>query len=387
MFLGKNFKYKDILICLLIGVIGYKLIDNYSVFFDLIKKLLSIVSPFIYALIFAYILNPVMNLFEKKLKMKRGLAILLTYVIITGLIGIAFVYVVPSIVDSIISITADVPKYMEVVQGWINNSLKNENVYELIKDSGLLDYVSVISSKVGTIMVGMLEGSITSIVSITTNLVKVGFGFLIAIYVLLDKESFIKESKTFIYMIFKEHRGSKIIEWIRTYNKMIGLYIGTKAIDSAIIGFMALIGLLIIKAPYAILIALIVGITNMIPYFGPLVGELVGAVIGIFVSPMMAIMIFLFLLALQQFDAWYLDPKLIGEKVGVKPFYIILAVMIGGGYFGAIGMLLASPTMATINIFYERKVSYFKEKNKVLIKRIEEEDKIDKVEEDEKGEA
>ena len=373
MFFNKYIKYRDILVIVLIALVGYKLIDNYQMFLNLISTTMSVISPFIYAMIFAYCINPIMNLFERKLKMKRGLSILSTYLLIGGAIVIGALYIVPSIVDSIISITSEIPKYMETVQGWINEALKNQNLYDLINSTGLLDNIS-----------GILDGSVSSIVSITTNVVKIGFGFLISIYILLDKERFITEVKTLTYMILKEEKGTKLIGLVRTYHEMIGKYIGTKAIDSAIIGVLAFFGLMIIGAPYTPLLAIIVGVTNMIPYFGPFVGEVVGAAVGIFVSPAMAITIFVFLLALQQFDAWYLDPKLIGDKVGVKPFYIILAVTIGGGFFGPIGMLLASPTMATINIYYERKVNLFKARNKNLMKRFDtreedffNEDKID----------
>jgi predicted PurR-regulated permease PerM len=384
LFFNKYIKYRDILVIVLIALVGYKLIDNYQMFLNLISTTMSVISPFIYAMIFAYCINPIMNLFERKLKMKRGLSILSTYLLIGGAIVIGALYIVPSIVDSIISITSEIPKYMETVQGWINEALKNQNLYDLINSTGLLDNISVISGKMSSIIIGILDGSVSSIVSITTNVVKIGFGFLISIYILLDKERFITEVKTLTYMILKEEKGTKLIGLVRTYHEMIGKYIGTKAIDSAIIGVLAFFGLMIIGAPYTPLLAIIVGVTNMIPYFGPFVGEVVGAAVGIFVSPAMAITIFVFLLALQQFDAWYLDPKLIGDKVGVKPFYIILAVTIGGGFFGPIGMLLASPTMATINIYYERKVNLFKARNKNLMKRFDtreedffNEDKID----------
>ncbi|MFQ8920693.1 MAG: AI-2E family transporter [Clostridium paraputrificum] len=384
MFFNKYIKYRDILVIVLIALVGYKLIDNYQMFLNLISTTMSVISPFIYAMIFAYCINPIMNLFERKLKMKRGLSILSTYLLIGGAIVIGALYIVPSIVDSIISITSEIPKYMETVQGWINEALKNQNLYDLINSTGLLDNISVISGKMSSIIIGILDGSVSSIVSITTNVVKIGFGFLISIYILLDKERFITEVKTLTYMILKEEKGTKLIGLVRTYHEMIGKYIGTKAIDSAIIGVLAFFGLMIIGAPYTPLLAIIVGVTNMIPYFGPFVGEVVGAAVDIFVSPAMAITIFVFLLALQQFDAWYLDPKLIGDKVGVKPFYIILAVTIGGGFFGPIGMLLASPTMATINIYYERKVNLFKARNKNLMKRFDtreedffNEDKID----------
>nr|WP_278677987.1 AI-2E family transporter [Clostridium paraputrificum] len=384
MFFNKYIKYRDILVIVLIALVGYKLIDNYQMFLNLISTTMSVISPFIYAMIFAYCINPIMNLFERKLKMKRGLSILSTYLLIGGAIVIGALYIVPSIVDSIISITSEIPKYMETVQGWINEALKNQNLYDLINSTGLLDNISVISGKMSSIIIGILDGSVSSIVSITTNVVKIGFGFLISIYILLDKERFIAEVKTITYMILKEEKGTKLIDLVRTYHEMIGKYIGTKAIDSAIIGVLAFLGLMLLDVPYTPLLAIVVGVTNMIPYFGPFVGEVVGAAVGIFVSPAMAITIFVFLLALQQFDAWYLDPKLIGDKVGVKPFYIILAVTIGGGFFGPIGMLLASPTMATINIYYERKVNLFKARNKNLMKRFDtreedffNEDKID----------
>ena len=370
MFFNKYIKYRDILVIVLIALVGYKLIDNYEVLLNILGKTISIISPFIYALIFAYCFNPIMNLFERRLKLKRGIAILCTYLLIAGAVVIASLYIVPGIVDSIVSITSEIPKYMDTVQGWINEALKHKNFYDIINSTGLMDNLTVLSGKLSSIIIGILNGSLSSIVSIATNLLKIGFGFLISIYILLDKENFINGVKTLTYMILKEDRGNRVIEVVRTYNKMIGLYIGTKAIDSAIIGLLAFIGLVIIDAPYAILLSLIVAITNMIPYFGPLVGEVIGAVVGIFVSPVMAITIFIFLLALQQFDAWYLDPKLIGYKVGVKPLYIILAVTIGGGFFGPIGMLLASPTMATINIYYERKVKSFMTKNSNINKQI-----------------
>lgn len=371
MFIDRNIKLKDILIFILVGLIGYKVIDNFEIILNIIKKILSVCSPIIYSLLFAYILNPIMEIFETKLKLRRGLAITLTYTIICAICTVFTIYIIPSIIDSIVSISLDIPEYMNTVQQWINELLKNQDIYEMFTDVGLLDNITLISSKLGSIIIGILHGSVSSILAVAANLVKVLLGLLISIYVLLDKERFIKESKTITYIIFKEDKGSKLIELVRTYHRMIGIYIGTKALDSLIIGIMALIGLIILKAPYAILIAIVVGITNMIPYFGPFIGELVGAFIGIFVSPMMAISIFLFLLILQQFDAWYLDPKLIGAKVGVRPFTLIMAITIGGGLFGAIGMLLASPTMATIKIVYDRKVNKFKENHKEIAKKLE----------------
>lgn len=367
--INKNVKYRDILIFALIGVIGYKFIDNYDYFFGILRKLMSILSPFIYALICAYILNPIVKLFENKFKFKRGMAIFITYAIIASLVTIALLFTIPSIIDSIASITKDIPIYMETVQGWIDAVLKNDKLKEMITEAGFLSKLEDISIQIGNFTILILQNSVTYLLSFTTGLVKGILGFLIAIYVLIDKERLLSMCRTITYIIFKEKKGKNIIHFVNTYNMMIGTYIGIKAIDSLIIGFIALIGLSIVGAPYYLLLAIVVGVTNMIPYFGPLVGEIVGATVTLFVSPIKAIVVFLLLLAIQQFDAWYLEPKLIGDKVGIRPFGIIVAVVLAGGFFGPIGMLLGSPTLATIKIYYDKIVERFREENKELVKK------------------
>jgi len=368
LFINKNIKYRDILIFALIGVIGYKLIDNYEYFFNIGKKVLSIISPFIYAMICAYVLNPIVSFFEQKLKMKRVISIAITYFIIIALVFIILFFTIPSIIDSILNITQQMPAYVEIIQKWINTLLENERIKTLIIQAGLLNKIHEISSQIGSVAIDLLQNLAIYLLSFTSNLLNVILGFLISVYVLADKEKFVKGTRTITYMILKEEKGTKLITFIRTYNKMIGVYIGIKAIDSAIIGIIALIGLLILGEPYAPLVALIEGVTNMIPYFGPLIGELVGAIVAIFISPIKALMVFILLLCIHLFDAWYLDPKLIGKKVGVSPFGIILGVTIGGGIWGPVGMLLGSPTMATINIYYEKFLLKFRKNNPKLVK-------------------
>ncbi len=367
MSFNKNIRYKDVLIFALIAFIGYKIIDNYAVYLSVFKKFLTVLTPFIYALIFAYILNPIMKLFEKRLKLKRGLAVGLTYLIVLGIIVVIGLYGIPSIIDSIVSITKEIPNYVNTAQEWVNSALKNDKFYELMKDAGVLQTLTSLSTKAGTILVSLLEGAAGSLVTITTDIIMLGFGFLISIYILLDKEKFIKQTKVLLMMLIGESRGNSILNLTRIYNYMIGTYIGIKALDSLIIGAMSLIGLFVLDVPYAILLAVVVGFTNMIPYFGPFVGMITCATVAIFISPWKALAVFIFLLALQQFDAWYLEPKLVSGKVGVGPFWIILGVTIGGGFFGPIGMLLASPTMATIKIYYDKVINKYKDEHEGLI--------------------
>ena len=363
----KNIKYKEIIVLLLIIFVGYKVIDNYPAYLVVIKKFMGIIAPFMYAIIFAYILNPIMKFFERRLKFKRGLAVLLTYLVVLGIIVVIALYGIPSIIESIISITKEIPDYVNMVQNWLNSILKNARLNEFVQDTGLMTNVTSLSSKAGTILVSLLEGTTGSIITITTDIIKIAFGLLISIYMLLDKERFLKQIKLLLLMITGEKIGRKILDFVKIYNYMIGTYIGIKALDSLIIGIISLIGLMILRLPYAPLLALVVGVTNMIPYFGPFVGMLTCAIVALFITPFRALVVFIFLLALQQFDAWYLEPKLVSGKVGIGPFWVILGVTIGGGFFGPLGMILASPTVATIKIYYKKIVNKYKEKHEKIV--------------------
>ncbi|SHE77698.1 AI-2E family transporter [Clostridium fallax] len=359
-------KYLDILVLVAIGFVIIKLIDNFHVFIPLLDKTYSIISTFLYAFIIAYILNPIMNVFEKKCKLKRGLSLFITYALILGLVFIICFFFIPSIVNSIIDLTGSIPSYIKQIQEWFNNLLKNDTIKTLMDQTGILHKINVMPETVGSVAINILNGAVTGLVSTTSYVIKWVFGFIISIYVLYDKEKFLKFAKTICYMILKEKKGKSFENFVRTLHKMIGVYIGTKAIDSTIIGFLSLVGMLIIGIPYAFLLSLVVGFTNMIPYFGPFLGMVVAFSINIFINPTKAIIVLIFLFLLQQFDAWYLEPKLIGNKVGLSPFLIILGVTIGGGFYGPIGMILASPVMAIIRVYTDRKLEEFREKNTYL---------------------
>jgi len=354
----KDLKYKDLIVTvvaiIILSTIGFKLIDNFPYFFRIIKKILSLSTPFFYGLIIAYILNPLVKVFERTGKIKNGIAILLTYSLLIGIITLIGVYFIPNIIESTLEIAKSIPDYIVEAQRWVYDFINKEEIKGIITTTGTFDNINELIAKVGTMAIVLLEGSATQLFSISSQVVKFIVGILISIYVLIDKDRFISLSKRVTFIILKPKKAEKVIEAIRIYHKMIGTYIGIKAIDSTIIGVMAFILLKIFKSEYATLLAVIVGVTNMIPYFGPLIGEIIGFLFNVFVSPAKGITIFLVLLVLQLFDGWYLDPKLIGDKVGVRPFSIILAVVIGGGFYGPVGMLLASPTIATMKIYFVR---------------------------------
>lgn len=323
--------------------------------------------PVIYGFIIAYILNPLVKFIKRKFKIKEGIAILASYLLLLALIIVASIYLIPNMINSLTDIASNIPSYIKEAQGWLDSIVNNEVINEIIVNTGTMNNVNELISKFGIMAASILEGVVGYVFAFSSQIVKLFLGLLISIYVLIDKDRIIRESKKVTFLVLKEERAKKVIEAVRIYHSMIGAYIGIKAIDSSIIAAMALVLLTIVKSEYAFLLAVIVGITNMIPYFGPFIGEIVGFLFNVFVSPTKGLIVFLVLLVLQLFDGWYLDPKLIGDKVGVRALVIIIAVLIGGGYFGAIGMLLASPTAATLKIYYERLMN----KNHDIIKNAE----------------
>jgi len=352
----KKIKYLDIIIpivsSLVISFILIQILKNYNNVFSGIGKVFKILSPFIIAFIIAYILNPLVKFFERRFKIKRNLSILICYVITLGIVALVLSMIVPKVFQSIMDIFQNIPYFTNKGYEMVNNLLVNEDISNIINSSNVFkgNYKDLIDKIAGFTSVG-LNTILNQTISFTTFMVNLVFGLIIAIYVLNDREKFVYNGKKVVFLIFREKYGEKIIEFFRTVNSMIKLYIGIKALDSLIIGLLALIGLIILKSPYALLIALIVCVTNMIPYFGPFIGMIPAVVINLFYVPVKALWVLIFLFLLQQFDAWYLEPKLVGDKVGLSPFLIILGITIGGSLFGVWGMLLASPAMAVIKIY------------------------------------
>lgn len=366
MFL-KNNKYKSLIVAVLITIVvallAFKLIDNIEIFINIIKKFISLSMSFVYGIVIAYVLTPVVKLFEEKAKLKRGVSIVLTYAILIGGITIWGLYGIPGLIENVKEIGRDIPNYINSIEDVVNDVLEKEEFSSIINNTSTKINIDTYIDKTGKMLISALESSLVQVVNLSSIIFKFIIGLLVAIYILIDKERLLRECKRMMYLTLKKEKSDKLIEFIKIYNSMIVTYIGIKAIDSMIIGVLAFILLNIVGAEYTILLSILVGVTNMIPYFGPFVGEVIGLLINVFVSPTKGIIVFLTLFLLQMFDGWYLDPKLIGDKVGVRPFWIIYAVVIGGGFFGPIGMLLASPTAATIKIYYGKLL----EKNKVTI--------------------
>ena len=365
----KKFSYLRFFIVLIISFSIWKVIDGAD-FVNIIKK---IMKPFIWAFLIAFFLNTLLNSLEKYFKLKRWVNILIIYIIFYGIIILFFTIITPKVIESIKNLAKEIPYYANETQKWLSKTpayLKDTDKY------GIFDYMKTITEdffiKLGQSISPILNKTVNQVIVVTSNLVNFILGSIISVYILKDKEYFSNSLNKLSYAIFPTKMANSIIEVFGEIKKAFSSFFVGKLLDSLIIGILCFIGCVIMGIPYSLLISLIVGITNMIPYFGPFIGMIPAAVITFFDSPFKALWVTLFIFLLQQFDGLYLGPKILGIQVGLKPFWIILSILIGGGFFGVWGMLFAVPTAAVIRTLLEkyvdkqfkRKKIYFDNKTK-----------------------
>ena len=327
-----------------------------------IHYLRKLTMPFIMGFAIAYIMNPFMNFFERRLmqlsdffcsrrKMTRTLSILINYIIVIGGTIWIVIYLLPEIRNSVMAFASNISGYSANLNGRIRH------IFDQIPFIDSSDVNSVINrileplqhaSQNAPQILETLAANVYSFGRITLNFVMAIF---IAFYMLFDKERFAKKAKKGIYAFTNEEKAKCILYNANRIHHIFNDFIIGKALDSLIIGILAFIGLTLLKAPFPLILALIIGVTNMIPYFGPFIGAIPAILITLLINPPLAIAVAIFVLILQQFDGNFLGPKILGDSVDLSPLWIILAVMIGGAVMGPIGMFIGVPLFATVKVF------------------------------------
>lgn len=338
-------------ILLLFSFILFKLVNDE----DVTIKVHNILRPFIWAFVIAFFLNVLLVKIEGKFKTKRWQNILIVYIIFFGIITLFFVFITPTVIKSIKSLGKEIPGYIDITQEWLESlpqRFQGRNQYYILEEiKSTLEGV-MIKAKQG---IGpLLNKTLTQIINLTSGILNFIMGAIISVYILKDKEQFVDGFRRITYATFSKETAETLGIVQKEINRAFSKFFVGKIIDSAIVGVLCLIGLWIMKVPYALLISIIVGVTNMIPYFGPFIGMIPAAVITLFDRPIKALWVVIFIFALQQFDGLYLGPKILGIQVGMKPFWIITAILIGGGFFGVWGMLFAVPVAAVVKSLLDR---------------------------------
>jgi len=330
----------------------------------------KIMEPFIWAALIAFVLNSLLNVLERHFKLRRSINISIVYLVFYGTIVLILTIITPRLIDNMKNLAREIPNYARQTQRWLSQTpiymeqADKYGVFSYIRSS-----IDELFLKFGESVGLIISEAINRLISLTSNFINFILGSIISIYILKDKEYFAYNLNRLTYAIFPNSIADPICDVIGEIRRTFSNFLVGKLLDSLIIGILCFIGCLILRVKYALLISLVVGITNMIPYFGPFIGMVPAAIITLFQSPFKALWVTIFIFLLQQFDGLYLGPKILGVQVGLRPFWIIVSILIGGGFFGVWGMLFAVPVAAVIRTLLDRYIDKRLDKKEIEIDR------------------
>ena len=355
---------QTIALCLILLVLILVLI-NLSSFALMLRTLLRVASSILYGILFAYLLNPLVRLadrvlrrpLEKLFKQKAGRRIsrvaglLFAFSVASLAIYLLIHNIAPKVGESIQDIVNKLPGYYQTVEKWVFSLLEDPDIRN-IADTVLEKGYDYLDSMLNENLLGSAQkvvGVVTSSVfAVFRELVSMLIGVIVSIYVLLSKDKFLAQSKKIVVALCSPETADRVMDHGRQINRIFNGFIIGKIIDSIIIGILCYIGVSALRMPYPELLAIIIGITNVIPYFGPIIGAVPCAILVVMNSPLQCLYFLIFLLILQQVDGNIIGPRILGENVGISSFWILVAISVGGGLFGFGGMLLGVPVFAVI---------------------------------------
>lgn len=339
---------------------------------QLIKTIFGIIQPIVIGLALAYVINPLIVYLEKRLKiafknfenkkvffgLTRGLSIFIVFLFLIIFIYILGKIVVPELMTNIMNVVNAVPGQTRIAIEYLNQKMSENTELAAIVDRTMNEAVSYLTNWLKNDMPEQISTIISGVVGVAGTLLDIIIGLIITVYVLMSKETFNRQAKKVIYAIFNKEHSEIIINTAIHSDRIFGGFISGKIIDSLIIGVLCFIGLTILKMPYTALVSVIVGITNVIPFFGPYVGAVPSAILILLADPSKGIIFIIFILVLQQVDGNIIGPKILGESTGLSPFWVIFSILFGGGLFGVVGMIIGVPTFAVIYYVIKTLINY-----------------------------
>ncbi len=359
------------LLIICVAILFSKLLEHWQVFSNGVNKIASAAAPIMVGAILAFLLNPILiffdrcfhTLFQDKLikdkaklfKVSRGLSVVCTMVIFLGLLTGLFSLVIPQLIESVSVMISNMETYYNNVMKFVDNIYNNFQSLSISEDviTNVIDTIYArtqdwlyndVLPNMDKIVLNIGSGVIVGLRFIYNFVV----GIIAAIYIMIYKEYLASRGKKVIYALFKVKTANTFLDGLSEAHRIFSQFINGKIIDSIIIGLLAFVLTTIFGVPYAILISTIIGITNVVPFFGPIIGAIPCLFIVLIAEPMMFVVLLIIVIVLQQFDGNILGPKILGDMTGLSSFWVLAAVVVGGGLFGFYGMLLGVPVFACV---------------------------------------
>lgn len=372
MKLNMNKKYTTIAVYAFLVIAAaitfFFVISEHSVVGRMAGTFFGLMTPFIYGAALAYVLNPVLNWLEKKVfpkvfgdrvskRSRRGLGVLLTFLFGCAVVALFLAVLIPQIVESIDNLAQSIYAFLPQAQNFLNDLIAQYGTNEMLVDVLSMLGVDIsdpsmalqrLATRSYTFLTQVLPNLFGGVMRFTSGLLDVVVGIIIAIYLLLSKEIFYAQVKKLLFAFFPRRVAQATLNLTHDSNAIFCGFISGKILDSAIIGVLCFIGCSVLQMPYTVLVSFIVGVTNVIPYFGPFIGAIPSIFIIMIADPLKSLVFAVFVLILQQLDGNIIGPKILGDSTGLSAFWVIFAVTFFGGLFGFVGMLIGVPTFAVI---------------------------------------
>ena len=340
-----------------------------------VLKLMKAVQPVLYGAFMAYLLAPVVNFFELRpfasvsrrplpkethqqriSKGVRAVSILLTWALIAVMAYVLFSILIPELHKSLLQLLANIETYYRTVSGWVQHLLETNPALEKWATAqmehyynDLLNWVKTDLLPQATTLMGMVSGGVFSgVYSVVSFFSDLLVGVIVSVYFLATKETCAAHARKMVYSLFSEKHVYWVLRGSARVDAIFAGFVRGKLLDSLIIGILCFLGCSILKMPYTPLISVIVGVTNIIPFFGPFLGAIPSTFLILLVSPMKAVYFVIFVLALQQLDGNVIGPKILGDKTGLSSLWVIIAILVGGSFFGLAGMFFGVPVCACL---------------------------------------
>ena len=332
-----------------------------------VRMILAVLKPIIYGMVIAYLLNPLVRWveqkmmhflekyfpkFKKKEAFSRGCGIFLAIVLLLVVVVELLNMMIPQLYVSIRDMIFNVPSQMNTFVKAFNKMHSSNTTVGMMLENVIEEATTFVQTWMRTDLMDKVNEWMTQltagVVLMVKEILNLIIGIIVSIYILFSKEKFAKQSKKVIYAIFKPDDANLILHLAGKSNEIFGGFIIGKIIDSAIIGVLCFIGLSIMDMPYTLLVSVVVGVTNVIPFFGPYIGAIPSVILILLADPVKGLYFLIFILILQQFDGNILGPKILGNSTGLSSFWVVFSILIGGGLFGIPGMILGVPTFAVI---------------------------------------
>lgn len=348
------------------------LIYRFSAVRSGLSKIESYLRGILYGLGFAYVISPFCDWiekgFRKLLKNKKnarraakgwgiGLGVACSVAAVIALL----VVVIPSLINSISNLVEQIPGYVTNVQNFIQDysAQHQETAAQLgqVLDKAASAIGDWVQNQLGTFAENAISTLTSGVIDVARLVINSLIGIIICVYVLRDKQSIKNRIKKMVYADFTGERADEILDTLRHGNRIFGGFIHGKLLDSILIGLICFVGTTILRIPYAGLISVIVGVTNIIPFFGPFIGAIPSAILIVAISPIKCLWFIIFIIVLQQFDGNWLGPKILGSTTGINEFWVMFALLLFGGIFKAFGMIIGVPLFAVIYYIVVRRMN------------------------------